>query len=78
MKILNATLDKLIRNVGREFCYESEGVAGGCRKRHFFSDERMPDLASFFGNRVSKMAKLGSLRRATRPNYSLEVIERNL
>lgn len=38
----------------------------------------MPDLASFFGNRVLKMAKLGSLRRATRPstesNYSLEVL----
>lgn len=26
----------------------------------------MLDLASFFGNRVLKMAKLGSLRRATR------------
>lgn len=28
----------------------------------------MFDLAPFFGNRVLKMAKLGSLRRATRPN----------
>lgn len=28
----------------------------------------MLDLASFFGNRVLKMAKLGSLRRATRPS----------
>lgn len=38
----------------------------------------MLDLASFFGNRVLKMPKLGSLRRATRPstesNYSLEVL----
>lgn len=28
----------------------------------------MLDLASFFGNRVLKMPKLGSLRRATRPS----------
>lgn len=39
----------------------------------------MLDLASFFGNRVLKMAKLGSLRRATRrpsteSNHSLEVL----
>lgn len=38
----------------------------------------MLDLASFFGNRVLNMVKLGSLRRATRPSsatrqLSLEV-----
>lgn len=61
---------KLISNVGREreFCYETEGGARRCWKRHFFSGGRMLDLASFFGNRVLKMAKLGSLRRATRPS----------